>query len=291
VPASSYNTTASDSTAEITLVPPVVIVSSELSGRLFLRELWHYRGLLYFLTWRDLKVRYKQTILGLAWMIIQPLAIALSLTIFLGRITQLSSDGVPYMLFVYAAMVPWQLFTYAVSAVSNSLLANEPLITKVYFPRLAVPIAVVVASLVDGLIAFVVLVPMLAYYRIVPTASILAAPLFVLLTVAIAFSVGLWLAALNVQYRDVCHTLGFLMQFWFFVSPVAYSSSAISPRWRDWYGLNPMVGAIEGFRWSVLGVGKLPVELLLVSVGVTVLIMVSALWYFRRTEALFADVI
>jgi lipopolysaccharide transport system permease protein len=248
------------------------------------------------LTWRDLKVRYKQTILGLAWMIIQPLAIALSLTLFLGRVTKPTTGGVPFMLFVYTAMVPWQLFTYTVSAVSNSLLANEPLITKVYFPRLMVPIAVAAASLVDGLIAFIVLIPMLAYYHIVPTAAVLTAPFFVLFTAVVAFSCGLWLAALNVKYRDVCHTLGFLLQFWFFVSPVAYSSSVVPDRWRLWYGLNPMAGAIEGFRWSMLGrstlgTGIAPWYFLLVSLAATVAILASGLYYFRRTEELFADVI
>ena len=289
MPAFSYNTTTT--AAELAPVPPVLITASESSGRHLLGELWQYRGLLYFLTLRDLKVRYKQTLLGLAWMIIQPLAIALSLTVFLGRIAKPSLGGVPYMLFVYTAMVPWQLFSYALSAVSNSLLANEPLITKVYFPRLMVPMAVAGASLVDGLIAFVVVVPMLAYYRIVPTAAILAAPFFIFLTAIIAFSSGLWLAALNVRFRDVAHTLGFLLQFWFFMSPVAYSSQVVPARWRDWYGLNPMVGVIEGFRWSLLGIGHAPRQLLLVSLAATAVILVSGLYYFRRTEELFADVI
>ena len=272
---------------------PLVVVSAadSTSWRLPMRELWQYRGLLYFLTWRDIKVRYKQTVLGLAWAVVQPLFIALSLSLFLGRLTKIPSGGAPYLVFAYAAMVPWQLFAHAVTEASNSLVANERLITRVYFPRLVVPMSAVMGSLVDCLVALVVLIPILAYYRIAPTVAVLALPLFVLLAALIAFGAGLWLSALNVQYRDVRYTVGFLVQLGFFVSPVAYSSSVVPERWRAWYGLNPMVGVIEGFRWSVLGAGEAPTHLLLISLAATAAILAGGLYYFRRMEDTFADVI
>jgi len=272
---------------------PLVVVSAShsTSWPAALRELWQYRGLLYFLTWRDLKVRYKQTVLGLAWAVVQPLFIALSLSVFLGRLTKIPSGGAPYLAFAYAAMVPWQLFAHALTEASNSLVANERLVTKVYFPRLVVPLSAVTASLVDCVVALLVLIPILAYYRIAPTMAILTLPLFILLAVLIALGAGLWLSALNVQYRDVRYTVGFLVQLCFFVSPVAYSSSVVPERWRAWYALNPMVGVIEGFRWSVLGGGEAPGHLLLVSVAATAVILVSGLYYFRRMEDSFADTI
>jgi lipopolysaccharide transport system permease protein len=255
------------------------------------RELWQYRELVYFLTWRDIKVRYKQTILGVAWAVIQPLFIALTLSLFLGKLAKVPSDGVPYPVFAYSAMVLWQLFAHALTEASNSLVGNERLITKVYFPRLVIPLSAVLGGLVDFVIAFIVLIPFLAFYRIVPTAKVLALPLFALLTVLISFGAGLWLAALNVQYRDVRYTVGFLVQVWFFATPVAYPTSVVPQHWQAAYGLNPMVGVVEGFRWALLGAGKAPGHLLAGSVAVMVLVLGSGLYYFRRMEASFADVI
>jgi lipopolysaccharide transport system permease protein len=272
---------------------PLLIISParSTSWPAALQEVWRYRGLLYFLTWRDLKVRYKQTILGLAWAVVQPLFIALSLSLFLGRLTKIPSAKTPYLIFAYAAMVPWQLFAHAVAEASNSLVANERLITKVYFPRLVVPMSAVLGSLVDCMVALLVLIPILTYYRIVPTLAMLTLPLFILLAALIAFGAGLWLSALNVQYRDVRYTVGFLLQLCFFVSPVAYSSSVVPERWRVWYGLNPMVGVIEGFRWSVLGVSEAPGQLMVLSMIATAAILAGGLYYFRRMEDTFADVI
>jgi len=272
--------------------PPLTIIRpSERWRTLCLSELWQYRELLYFLTWRDIKVRYKQTLLGVAWAVIQPLFIALTLSVFLGHLAKVPSDGMPYAVFAYTAMVPWQLFAHALTEASNSVVANERLITKVYFPRMLAPMSAVLAGLVDFGIAFFVLVPFLACYRIVPGASVLALPFFALLAALAAFGVGLWLSALNVQYRDVRYTVGFLVQLWFLLTPVAYPSSLVPERWRDWYGLNPMVGVIEGFRWALLRTGAPPVSLLAVSVAMTAAILVSGLYYFQRMEDTFADVI
>src|SRR5213080_3159858 len=199
------------------------------------RELWEYRELLYFLTWRDIKVRYKQTALGAAWSIIQPFFMMVVFSLFFGKLGKIPSDGIPYPIFVYCALLPWQLFAHSLSESSNSLVANERLITKVYFPRLVVPISAVLGGVVDFLIAFAILLGMMAYYGIRPTAAIVTLPLFLLLTVATALAVGLWLSALNVQYRDVRYTIGFLTQFWLFATPVAYSSSIIPERWRPLY--------------------------------------------------------
>lgn len=269
----------------------VIIRGADSSWSLQARELWQHRELLYFLTWRDIKVRYKQTILGLAWAVLQPLAIALTLTLFLGHLVKVPSGGLPYPVFAYSAMVVWQLFAQALTQSSNSLVANERLVTKVYFPRLIVPLSAVLASLLDFAISLLVLAMFLAYYRIAPTATILALPLMVFLAVLIALGVGLWLAALNVKYRDVRYTVNFLVQFWFFASPVAYPTSVVPERWRIWYGLNPMVGVVEGFRWALRGSGAAPLLLLAISAGVAVALFMSGLYYFRRTEDTFADFI
>ena len=272
-------------------LPLIVIEGPGAAWDLRWHELWHYRELVYFLTWRDIKVRYKQTILGVAWAVIQPLFIALTLSLFLGKLAKVPSDGVPYPVFAYSAMVLWQLFAHALTEASNSLVGNERLITKVYFPRLVIPMSAVLGGLVDIVFAFCVLIPFLAFYRIVPTAAALMVPFFILLTVLIAFGVGLWLSALNVQYRDVRYTIGFLVQFWFLATPVAYPTSVVPQRWQALYGLNPMVGVIEGFRWALLGTGQAPGHLLAVSVAAAAVILGSGLYYFRRVEATFADVI
>ncbi|HLE62706.1 MAG TPA: ABC transporter permease, partial [Pyrinomonadaceae bacterium] len=206
------------------------------------RELWEYRELLYFLTWRDVKVRYKQTALGAAWAIIQPLFMMVVFSLFFGRLAKVPSDGIPYPVFAFCALLPWQLFAHALTESSNSLVANERLITKVYFPRLVVPISAVLGGLVDFAIAFVILLLMMPYYGIVPTWAIVTLPGFILMAVLTALGVGLWLSALNVQYRDVRYTINFLIQFWLFATPVAYPSSLIPERWRAFYGLNPMAG-------------------------------------------------
>ena len=269
----------------------VTLLSADSSWTLHLRELWQHRELLYFLTWRDIKVRYKQTVLGVLWAVLQPLAIAFSLSVFLGRIVKVPTGGLPYFVFAYSAMVIWQLFAQSLTESSNSLLANERLITKVYFPRLLVPMSAVLASLLDFVISLFVLAAFLAYYRIVPTASLLTLPLIVLLAIASAFGLGLWLAALNVKYRDVRYILSFLVQFWFLATPVAYPASIVPERWRLPYGLNPMVGVVEGFRWALRGGGEAPVHLLAISAAVALVAFLSGIYYFRRTEDTFADFI
>lgn len=256
-----------------------------------LKELWEYRELLYFLTWRDIKVRYKQTALGAAWAIIQPVFMMIVFSLFFGKLGGIPSDGIPYPVFAFCALLPWQLFSHALSESSNSLVANERLITKVYFPRLIVPISAVLGGLVDFAIAFVILLGMMAYYGIMPTVMVVTLPLFLLLAVATALGVGLWLSALNVQYRDVRYTIGFLTQFWLFATPVAYPSSIIPEQWRWLYGLNPMAGVVEGFRWALLGKTQGPRALLAVSILVIILICIGGLYYFRRMEQTFADVV
>jgi lipopolysaccharide transport system permease protein len=256
-----------------------------------LKELWEYRELLYFLMWRDIKVRYKQTALGAAWAVIQPFFMMIVFSLFFGRLGKIPSDGIPYPVFVYCALLPWQLFAFALSESSNSLVGNQNLITKVYFPRLVVPISAVLGGLIDFAIAFVILLAMMAYYGIVPGIAIVTLPLFILLAVMTALGVGLWLSALNVQYRDVRYTIGFLTQFWLFATPVAYPSSLVPAKWRALYGLNPMAGVVEGFRWALLGKSDPPGALLVVSIIAVVLLLVGGLYYFRRMEQTFADIV
>jgi lipopolysaccharide transport system permease protein len=271
--------------------PAVLIRGDDSSWSLNLSELGQHRELLYFLTWRDIKVRYKQTVVGLAWVAVQPLAMALSLSLFLGRLVKVPSDGLPYPLFAYSGMLIWTLFSQALTGASNSLLANERLITKVHFPRMLVPASSVLASLLDFGVGLVLLVPFLIYYRITPTASLLVLPLVVFITVLIALGLGLWLSALNVKYRDVRHTVNFLVQFWFLATPIGYPTSVVPGRWRVWFGVNPMTGVVEGFRWALHGSGPAPVSLLTVSTCVALLLFVSGLYYFRWTEDTFADFI
>ena len=256
-----------------------------------LGELWQYRELLFFLIWRDIKVRYKQTALGAAWAVLQPVFTMVVFSLFFGKLARVPSDGIPYPVFSYCALLPWQLFAYALSESSNSVVANERLISKVYFPRLVVPIAGVLAGLMDFAIAFAVLILLMLGYGIVPTWTVVTLPLFVLLAILTALAVGLWLSALNVLYRDVRYTVGFLTQIWLFLSPVAYPSSLVPARWRLLYGLNPMAGVVEGFRWALIGKTPAPGAMLAVSVLVVVLLLVGGLFYFRRMENSFADVI
>ena len=256
-----------------------------------LDELWEYRELLYFLVWRDVKVRYKQTALGAAWAVMQPLFMMLVFSLFFGFLAKVPSDGIPYPVFTFCALIPWQLFANALSEASNSLIGNQNLITKVYFARLVIPISAVLSGLVDFLIAFVILLGMMLYYGIVPGWSILALPGFILLAVMTALAVGLWLSALNVQYRDVRYTMNFLIQFWLFATPVAYSSSIVPEKWRPLYGVNPMAGVVEGFRWALLGKSQPPSAMLLVSASVVTILLVGGLYYFRRMEQEFADIV
>lgn len=256
-----------------------------------LRDLWTYRELLYFFVWRDLKVRYKQTALGAAWAVIQPFFTMVVFSIFFGRLAKIPSDGLPYPVFAYSALVPWTYFATALAQSSNSLVEHSRLITKVYFPRVLVPAAAIVAGLVDLAIAFTVLLAMLVYYHITPTSAVLTLPLFVLLAAATALGTGLWLSALNVRYRDVRYTIPFLVQFWLFATPVAYPSSLLPERWRLLYGLNPMAGVVDGFRWALLGKAEPPGALLAVSVATAVLLVIGGLFYFRRMERAFADVV
>jgi lipopolysaccharide transport system permease protein len=278
--------------------PEVVRIRPGTGWRaLDLRELWRYRELLWFLAARDVKLRYKQTALGAAWAVIQPLFAMIVFSVFFGRLGGIPSDGVPYPLFALCALLPWQLFAYALTQSGNSVVNEQRLITKVYFPRLIVPLSSVLSGLVDFAVAFVLLLLMIGYYalagdyRCSPGWALLTVPLFVLLAVATALAVGLWLAALNVLYRDFRYTIPFLTQFWLFASPVAYPSSLVPERWLPLYGLNPMAGVIEGFRWAILGNADPSWGLLGVSVAAVALLLAGGLFYFRRMERTFADVV
>lgn len=256
-----------------------------------LRGVWEYRELVWFLIWRDIKVRYKQASLGIAWAVIQPVMTMLVFTLIFGRLAQLPSDGLPYPVFTFTALLPWQLFSGALTGSANSVVNSASLISKVYFPRLVIPIASVMATLVDFSISFGVLLGLMAWYGISLRLAVVVLPLLVMLALAIALAVGLWASALNVRYRDVRHVMPFVVQFWLLASPVAYSTSLItSPTWRAVYSLNPMVGVIEGFRWAVLG-STPPSVLVVPSVLVTGVLLATGLFFFRRTEASFADVI
>jgi len=255
------------------------------------RELWEYRELLYFLTWRDIKVRYKQTVLGALWAVLQPVSMMLVFSLFFGKLAKVPSDGIPYPVFTFCGLLPWQLFSHAVAEASNSLVGNQNLITKVYFPRLVIPISAVLTGVVDFIIGFVVLLGLVLWYGIVPGWQIIALPGFVLLAMATALAVGLWLSALSVQYRDVRYLLTFLLQFWLFATPVAYASSIVPERWRALYGLNPMAGVVEGFRWALLGQSTGLRSVLWVSVAVVVAVMLGGVYYFRRMEQEFADAV
>ncbi|MGA7672052.1 MAG: ABC transporter permease [Nitrolancea sp.] len=256
-----------------------------------LHDLWAYRELLVFFVWRDVTVRYKQTALGLAWAIIQPVFVMVVFSIFFGRLAGIPSDGVPYPVFAYSGLVPWMYFSNALTSASNSLVQQERMITKVYFPRLVLPLSATLAGLVDFAIAFGVLLGLMFYFGIEPTVAALTLPFFVLLAAATAWSAGLWLSALNVQYRDVRHAISFVVQFWLFATPIAYPSSIVPERWRALYGLNPMAGVVEGFRWALLGTGQAPGPLLGVSLLTVAALMVGGLFFFKRLERTFADVV
>jgi lipopolysaccharide transport system permease protein len=256
-----------------------------------LGELWEYRELLYFLTWRDIKVRYKQTALGAAWAIIQPFFTMVIFSLFFGKLAKMPSDNIPYPIFSYTALVPWTFFAQGLSQSSNSLVGSANLIRKVYFPRLAIPIATVLSGLVDLFLAFIVLLGMMQYYGIAPTAKVLWLPCFLLLALVTSLGVGLWLSAMNVQFRDVRYIVPFITQFWLFATPIAYPSTLLTSRWRALYGLNPMVGVVEGFRWSLLSTNTAPGPMIIASSLAAVTILISGAFYFRRMEKNFADVV
>jgi lipopolysaccharide transport system permease protein len=269
----------------ITLEPSRGLVS------LNLRDLWEYRELLYFLTWRDIKVRYKQTLLGAAWAIIQPFFTMVVFSLFFGKLAGVPSDGIPYPLFSFAALVPWTFFAYSLSQSANSLVGNANLIQKVYFPRLVIPVSSVLSGAVDFFLAFGVLLGMMMFYGFWPGWGILWLLPLLLLILVTALSVGLWLAALNVEYRDVRYTVPFLTQFWLFATPIAYPSSLLPEPWRTLYGINPMAGVVEGFRWILLGVPQAPGPMIFASALVSLALLVGGIFYFRRMEKTFADLI
>jgi lipopolysaccharide transport system permease protein len=256
-----------------------------------LAEVWPYRELLYFLLWRDVKIRYKQTVIGVAWSVLQPLTSMLIFTVVFGFLARMPSDGLPYPVFAYAGLLPWIYFAQAVTTTGNSLVGDAALIRKVYFPRLIIPMASVVRPLLDFLPSFVLLLGLMAWFGIVPSWRLVAFPLFLLLAVATALAVGLWLSALNVRYRDIGYTIPFLVQCWMFASPVVYPASLVPDRWRLLYSLNPMAGVIEGFRWSLLGAEPPRPDLLAASAGMVLLLLAGGVVFFRHLERTFADVI
>lgn len=286
--AASRDAAADESGAE---VPEVVIEPSRGWVSLGLTELWEYRELLYFLAWRDIKVRYKQTVLGAAWAILQPFFTMLIFSLFFGALARVPSDNVPYPIFAFAGLTPWTFFANGLMQASNSLVGSANLIKKVYFPRLVVPISVVLAGLPDLALAFVVLVGMMFYYGVSPDwIAMLWLPLFLLLALLTSLGTGLWLSALNVKYRDVRYVVTFLTQVWLFATPVAYPSSMLPEPWRTIYGINPMVGVIEGFRWVLLRTDTAPGLSLIISTCAALFILITGMFYFRRMEKTFADI-
>lgn len=270
--------------------PTVVIRPPKGWVPLNLRDMWRYRELLYFLTWREIKVRYKQTALGFTWAIIQPFGMMVVFTLFFGNLAKIPSEGIPYPLFNYAALLPWTLFAEGVTRSSSSIVNEANLVKKVYFPRLIMPLASILSPVVDFAIAFTILIGMMVYYGYAPTMNILWLPALIILALMTALAVGLWLSAINAKYRDVKYAVPFLIQLWLFASPVVYASSLLPERFQTIYGLNPMAGVIEGFRWALLGTNP-PGHLIGVSVTIVVVILISGAFYFRRSEKTFADVI
>lgn len=269
----------------------IIIKPSSGWAALNLKDLWIYRELVYFMTWRDLKVRYKQTLLGASWAVLQPFLTMVVFSIFFGGLAKVPSDNVPYPIFSFTALLPWTLFSKALLDASKSLVSSSHIITKIYFPRIILPLASILAGIVDFFIAFVVLLGMMVFYKIAPTINIWTLPLFLLLALITALGVGLWLSALNVLYRDINYATHFITQFWMFITPIAYSSTMIPDKWKLIYSLNPMAGVVNGFRWALLGIGEGPGVDLMVSVVVAIVLLISGLIYFKRTERLFADMV
>ncbi len=271
---------------------PKLVIEAGRAESQYWKDLWRYRELFYFLAWRDILVRYKQTAIGIAWALIRPFLTMIVFTVVFGTLAKLPSEGVPYPILVFAAMLPWQFFANSLSECSNSLITNSNLISKVYFPRLIVPTSAVVVSFVDFMISGIILLGLMAWYNFVPSWRILTLPVFILVAFAAALGAGLWLAALNVQYRDFRFIVPFIVQFGLYISPVGFSSSVIPEKWRLLYSLNPMVGVIDGFRWAILGGGaQLDLPGFILSLGLVSLLLISGIWYFRKMERTFADVI
>ena len=256
-----------------------------------LRDLWIYRELVFFMIWRDIKVRYKQTLLGAAWAVIQPVLTMLIFNFIFGTVAKVNTEGIPYPIFSYTALLPWGLFSAALNNASRSLTTNQNMVSKIYFPRLVLPLASVLGGLVDFAIAFLILIVLMIYYKVTPTPAIWTLPLFLVLTVVTALGVSLWLSAINVQYRDVNYVLPFLTQFWLFLTPVAYSANVISAKWQFVYSLNPMAGVVNGFRWALLVTNTGPGMNMAISIGISLIFLVSGLFYFRSMERTFADTI
>jgi lipopolysaccharide transport system permease protein len=271
---------------------PELIIEAGRTGRQYWQDLWRYRELFYFLAWRDILVRYKQTVIGLAWALLRPFLTMIVFTIVFGTLAKLPSEGVPYPILVFAGMLPWQFFANALSESSNSLITNSNLLSKVYFPRLIIPTSAVIVSFVDFLISGFILLGLMAWFNFVPSWRILTLPFFVLIAFFAAMGAGLWLSALNVQYRDFRYIVPFIVQFGLYISPVGFSSAIVPDQWRLLYSLNPMVGVIDGFRWAILGQDiELFTPGFAISVGLVGLILISGIFYFRGMERRFADVI
>jgi lipopolysaccharide transport system permease protein len=272
-------------------IPVVKITPPHGLLELNFRETWHYSGLLYFFIWRDIKIRYKQTAIGVAWAVLQPFLTMLVFSLFFGRLAHVPSEGLPYPIFYYCALLPWTYFSTALQAATSTIVDNQRVITKVYFPRVLLPLSAIVSGLVDFAVSFVLFAVMMVYYGIRPTAAILAFPLFLLLAVLTALGVSLWLSALNAIYRDVRYVMPFLVQFWMFASPVAYPSSLVPEKWRWAYGLNPMTGVIEGFRWALTGHGTVSKSMLAVSTAGVIVILIGGIMFFQKMESTIADVV
>lgn len=256
-----------------------------------LKEVWNYRELMYFLIWRDIKVRYKQTVLGASWAIIQPFFTMIVFTIVFGRIAKIPSDGIPYPIFSYAALVPWTLFASGLGRASNSMVGSSNLIKKVYFPRLCIPIAAILAGLVDFFLSFLMLIAMMFYYGITPSLNVIWLPLLILLALTTSLGVSLWFSAMNVKFRDIGYIVPFITQIWLFMTPIVYPSSLLSEPWKTLYGINPMAGVVEGFRWALLSTDTAPQPIIIVSSLVAFTILIGGLMYFRRMEKTFADIV
>lgn len=271
---------------------PTIVIEAGRTESQYWQDLWKYRELFYFLAWRDILVRYKQTAIGIAWALIRPFLTMVIFTIVFGRLAKLPSEGVPYPILVFAGMLPWQFFSNSLSECSNSLITNSNLISKIYFPRLIVPTSAVVVSFVDFMISGIILLGLMAWYNFVPSWRIVTLPLFIGIAFAASMGSGLWLASLNVKYRDFRYIVPFIVQFGLYVSPVGFSSNIVPEKWRLLYSLNPMVGVIDGFRWAILG-GDSNIYLpgFLLSLALVVISLLSGIWYFRRMERTFADVI
>ena len=277
---------------EIKYMPPVSVIEPKKGWvPIDFRELWQFRELLFFLTWRDILIRYKQTALGVLWAVIQPVVTMVIFSVVFGKFGKLPSGGVPYPVFAFTALLPWNLFASALTRATNSVVGSSNMVKKIYFPRMLIPISSTLSPLVDFAISLVVLFGLMAFYRVPVSWSLLLLPLLILITLFVALGVGFWLSALNVKYRDVGHAIPFVVQVWMYASPVAYAVMLIPHKWQPLYALNPMVGVINGFRWAILGTGLLPRNTILLSLAVGLVILVSGAFYFRRMEKTFSDVV